>query len=387
MRFAAVHHGDMDFEDLWAGTPLNIIRGLRQMGHQVEIVDKLLPDPYPLSRRAKIAFYRYLRNKIYLPQRDPAIMRDVGRRVSERLHGLGRFDAVLCTFPPDAAYIETFAPVFVIHDATWSQLQTFYPGYERNCRETVEDGILLDKLAYSRCSHAFLSSRWAIDSVIHDCGVPADKITLARFGPNVKQPPLHDMIPAFVARRGKGAMRLLFLGAPWERKGGDIAIAVAREIEARGVPVELHVVGCTPPAGMPPFVKEHGRLYKGNPEEAALLTELFESSDFMILPTRADATPIVFCEAAAFGLPVMTTDVGGVADTVWSPWAIALPPSASPGEFADWAVPIYQDRARYVEVTTASRTAYEQTLNWTAYGQTLLDRLARLEPNWREETS
>ena len=73
-------------------------------------------------------------------------------------------------------------------------------------------------------------------------------------------------------------------------------------------------MGCAPPSTVPEYVRSIGFLSKKDPGQARLLAEQFVDADFLILPVRADCTPIVISEAAANGLPVATTAVGGVAE-------------------------------------------------------------------------
>ena len=117
---------------------------------------------------------------------------------------------------------------------------------------------------------------------------------------------------------------------------------VATEIERMGIAVELHVARCEPKGTIPSFVRSHGPL----PDIAARGTknwELFESSDFFIMPSRADAFGIVFGESAAFGLPVMAADAGGVREAARGEWSLVpapeqTPPSMQSGRFSFSAI-------------------------------------------------
>ncbi|GAC1568569.1 MAG: hypothetical protein NVS3B14_18240 [Ktedonobacteraceae bacterium] len=95
-------------------------------------------------------------------------------------------------------------------------------------------------------------------------------------------------------------------------------------------------------------------------------------SDFLLLPTRGDCTPIVFCEANAFGVPVITTSTGGVPGVIKDGEnGFMLPLSARGAEYAEVIAKIYQDDQRYSELVKSSRAAFDDRLNWDAWGTTM----------------
>ncbi len=374
MRFAFVHNGDPLSEGLWSGIPLNIIRTLRGMGHEVVVIGNL-PPHIPLFARVKTQFYKRIRGKMYLLNRDPAVFAARAKSANRRLKEAGRFDAVLIAYPPDAAYLETKIPILIVHDAAWTQIVDFYPGAERErmAPETLRGGIDLDKTALARCSHAIYCSQWAASSVIRDYGISSSKITVVPLGSGIDKPPTRQQVADYLKNRLKVPMKLFFLGREWHRKGGDIAIAVGEEIERLGTAIELHVAGCVPPPPLPRWVRLHGPMRKDVPAEAAVLRELFETSDYLILPTRADAFGMVFGESAAFGTPVIASDVGGVREAACGEWALTLPLNTPPHVMAEWAISLYRDRAAYERLAWLARESYETHLNWPAFCRKLVE--------------
>jgi glycosyltransferase involved in cell wall biosynthesis len=373
MRFAYLHHIEPITENIWSGTPINIVRTLREQGHEVVSISGFKPRR-PLIGLAKTAFYRYLLNKKYLMNKDPRVIKIRAKDLNRRLREIEKVDAVLCSFPSNAAYLDTQYSVVLIHDMTWTQLLDYYPGAERKtlAEETVRGGIILEKLALQRCNHAIFCSQWAAASAIEEFVTPRHKVSVAPLGASIKNAPTRDDVISYLSRRGHGPMKLLFLGKQWFRKGGDIAVQVAAEIKRMGVEVELHIVGCNPEDSLPSFVRLHGSLHKDMDNQAEELRGLFETSDFFIMPSRAEAFGIVFAEAAAFGLPVMASDTGGAVDAVRGEWGIMLPPGASTTIFAEWAVKHFRNRMNYERLSWLARESYESKLNWTAFCQHLV---------------
>ena len=90
-------------------------------------------------------------------------------------------------------------------------------------------------------------------------------------------------------------------------------------LQLLGFPTVLNVVGCSPPnatAFTNPGLLIRPFLDMGQEADRKCLYELFSTADFFILPSRAECAAIAFCDANAFGLPVFTTDVGGISSFV-----------------------------------------------------------------------
>ena len=110
-----------------------------------------------------------------------------------------------------------------------------------------------------------------------------------------------------------GVTRAAEVELHWTEKGGPIAYQALQEVKRRGILAELVVCGCVPPeeCNDPDLVRE-GFLNKNIPADLVKFTEHLRTADLLILPTRFEAFGIVFCEAAAYGLPVLATRTGGV---------------------------------------------------------------------------
>ena len=55
----------------------------------------------------------------------------------------------------------------------------------------------------------------------------------------------------------------------------------------------------------------------------------------MLFPTRADCTPIALCEAAAYGIPVVAADVGGISSIVTPNTGRLMPATSTPEDYAE----------------------------------------------------
>lgn len=365
--------GGRDPNDLesWSGVPKHIVNGLRSQGHEVTTIGPL-PSLETAWPRLKGLYYRLVRQD-YVVIRDPAMVRARMLKANELLRMQPPADAVVVMHAADAAYLETEAPLILVHDATWQQLLDFYPRYRRDrlAPETIAGGREIDARALANCDGVIYSSSWPLRSVVADYGIDTGKIAVHPFGANIAHAPGKDELQRSIKDRGQGVCRLLLVGRDWVRKGGDSAVAVAQELHDRGLPVELQIVGCNPPDAVPDFVRRFGFLSKDNPAHAPQLRQLLLAADFFLLPTKADCTPIALNEAAAFGLPVATTAIAGIPDMVDESWGVALPPDAPAGDYAQWILSAYTDRSRYASMARAARERFDRLGNWDTFCRSL----------------
>lgn len=265
-------------------------------------------------------------------------------------------------------FLETRIPIIYLSDATFKLYQEHY---QLNLDpQEAEWASKQEFTAISKASKLVYSSNWAGNSAISDYQAPADKVEIVSFGANLDEPLSQEKA---LSKKQTSICRLLFVGKDWERKGGKIAFETLLSLRQRGIDAELTVVGCVPPAEIKhEKLKVIPYLNKNVPHERQQLDELFLKSNFFILPTRADCSPIVFCEANAFGLPVITTDVCGISSLITNGKnGYMLPLSASGDDYAKVIVENFSDPTRYENLLRSSREEYDTQLNWDTWAEKL----------------
>jgi len=251
-------------------------------------------------------------------------------------------------------------------DATFQQIQGYYDSWQNIALTNIQEGIELDSNAFLNAAHSIVASDWCRRSVISDYGINANKVSVAPLGANL------DNLPASAPhKKDDGLCRLLFLGVDWERKGGPIALETFRQLRRMGLNTHLHIVGCQPPAN----VRDEGItvipfLDKNKPGEQAQLVSILEQTHFLLLPTRAEAAGVVFCEAAAYGIPSITTDTGGVTTYVREGInGYALPYHEKGIAYAEKIYAVFENIDTYKALSESSRKLYEDELNWDQWGK------------------
>lgn len=355
----------------WSGLDFFIAQALQNQGATLDFVSDIRVKKLGRFYLNKI-FYK-LQHRTYMWDRDPIVASKFASVVSKHL--MPSTDVVFSPTPIPIAYLDTNKPKVFYHDATFSGLINFYEQFSNLSRKTIKDGNNLEQAALESCKFAIYSSDWAAKTAIENYNVDPAKIRVIPFGANIDSKRTLDDIKAILQLRSKQVCNLLFLGVNWERKGGDIALKVAKELDKRGVPVILHLAGLSSPPNtpLPDFVKNHGFISKTSDEGRKKIDHLLASSHFLILPSKADCTPVVYSEANSFGLPCITSNVGGIPTIIKDDVnGKMFSPTADINEYCDYIQATFLNQTLYTELALTSFAEFETRLNWDSTGKALM---------------
>jgi glycosyltransferase involved in cell wall biosynthesis len=166
--------------------------------------------------------------------------------------------------------------------------------------------------------------------------------------------------PATFARRNDGTFRMLLVGH-WLRDL-KLAFAVFESLLTDGLEIELTVV-----SPRLPIRKHHERLICRSGLTDEELREAYWAADVLFLPlTDATANNAVL-EAMACGLPVISTDVGGVHEALGNDAGI-LCPAGDAGAFARAVYRLALNMDDRTRMATAGRRRAE-ALDWSVIGR------------------
>ena len=372
MRVAFVCVGDPEDPHYWSGIPHYMLRHLVSENCEVDVIA-------PLSRSFR---YLYMGRKLVQKiggsrfdiERQPLALANYRNQIVRRL----KESAVDLVFSPSSipiAMLGGHIPVIYWTDAVWDIMVDYYEAFSNLTRTSVVNGHRQEQMAMDRSAFAVYSSDWAAEGARRNYRVEPSKIRVIPFGANMDVK--HDAaeLLTMVKRRSRDHCRLLFLGVEWKRKGGELAMETARLLNRAGLATTLTVTGCDPfgRSPKPAFVENLGYISKRTDAGRSKLEHLLSSSHFLILPTRAEAAGIVFCEASAFGLPCVTTDTGGLSSYVRDGVnGIRLTFEATAEDYAREIFRIFNDKHLYREMSLAGFNEYKTRLNWTTSVKSLV---------------
>ena len=270
---------------------------------------------------------------------------------------------------PELGYLNTELPIVYFGDATYKAYsETYEKEFKGSNKFSRWEGDHLERRSLKKSALIVLTSHWAANSAMHDYGVPADKIEVILLGANIDRVPGRELI---FNKEANKTLTLLFLAVDWERKGGAIAFAALEHLHKMGINARLVVCGVVPPPRfVHPCMEVIPFLNKNEPADYQRFATLLSSVHFLVVPTRADCSLLVCCEANAYGVPTISTDVGGVKDVVKDGVnGYCLPPEAGGVAYASKIAALFADKESYHQLVLSSRKRFEEELNWNSFGE------------------
>jgi glycosyltransferase involved in cell wall biosynthesis len=352
----------------WSGLGFYILKTLQDSGFQTERIGKL-SDRKSLFFKIKKLLYKQIVSKTYLWDREPAILVDYANQIEKLLSNI-HHDVVFSPSTVPISYLQTKKPIVFWTDATFAGMLDFYPEFSNLCAQTIKNGTVMEQLALSKCSLAIYSSSWAANTAIQNYDINPAKVKVVPFGANISCDRNLQDVNTLIENRSSDICKLLFLGVDWHRKGGEKALAVADSLNQQGIRTELHIAGCNPPVRLPSFAIHHGFISKKTEEGRKLLDKLMSESHFLILPSMAECYGLVFAEASAFGLPSLTTKIGGIPTVIkdgMNGQTFLLEEDHE--KYCEYIEGLMASKQEYKKLALSTFNEYSTRLNWSSAGK------------------
>jgi glycosyltransferase involved in cell wall biosynthesis len=365
MKIAFVSIADPLDKRAWSGSIFYLYQALEQAGHEMVPVGNL-KNPYRCLFKLIGGGVRRVTGKKFVGIAEPLLLKSYARQVQHRLKGID-YDVLLACHTPVLAELTVDKPMAFFADATFAVMNGYYESHTNFCLRDIKTMHYMEARALKRCSAAFYASEWAAESAVRDYGAATAKVHVVPFGANMECTRTKEDVGKHIQLKKRDHCNLLFIGYEWKRKGGDFAVQVARQMNQNGVATTLHVVGCDPECRIEPFMKIYGRIDRKTDEGKSLFDSLFESAHFLIVPSRVECYGVVFCEAASFGVPSISTRTGGIPTVVKEREnGVLVDLDSDPKTCAKKAQELFEDTDRYIELSLRTFARYKKTLCWEA---------------------
>jgi glycosyltransferase involved in cell wall biosynthesis len=212
---------------------------------------------------------------------------------------------------------------------------------------------LIRGLKYSlTCDGVIAVSRAARDAML-SAGVSGDRIEIIATG--VEIPRLPDPEEREAARKHWGLAPQDFaaghLGAFTAEKGQDVAAEAARLLEHRLPALRLILAGEGPLRASLPSAQN--LILPGHLDDPA---SLLAALDVFVMPSRSEAWGLAALEAMAFGLPVIASNTGGLAEMIDPGETGWLVPAGDAAALAEALIAAAADREKLAAKGTLARS-------------------------------
>ena len=338
----------------WSGTLFFMYQSLETSHHVTWIGGDLYQQ---------VASYHAQNEGSDIPYAPEDYSRVFGAILSERFQR-ECYDIIVCRDYFFLADLITEIPVIYLGDTTF-RLFNEYLGITD--AYTINRNERLECRAIEKATRIVYPSVWAKQSAVDHYDKEEKCVAIIEFGANLVVAPSIS----YPRKPSSGGCHLLFVGTNWHMKGGDKMLSIYYKLQEMGINTYVTVVGCHPPLSLSsdPHIQVYPRLDKAIEEDRVQLDHLFRESDFLIAPTLFDCFGIVNSEAAAYGIPTLTTNTGGVSQAVREGEnGFLFQPEASVEEWALRIAQLHTDSLAYGQISQQALATYRDRLNWERWG-------------------
>lgn len=378
-KVAYITTSDPNDKHSWSGTNHYIWKSLQSHFSQIDVLGPAEPK-FTVFVCKVIHAFSLLFGKRFDYRHSTLYAKACAKLFSKKLEGKN-YDLIIS--PAGVAYIgylKTKTPKVLVLDRTIAGTINYHNIFKKLWKFSEHQSINTDKVAMHNCELTVFSSQWAADIAIKEYKLPKEKTLVLPFGANLDILPSAEYIFSKKTVLQNKRCDLLLVGVYWENKGVDIAVNAVNELVKMGFDAKLTVCGCVPPTGFKnkriaiiPF------LNKNTEEGRKKLEALFLSHTFFILPTRFDCTPIVYCEASAYALPILSSNTGGVAGHITEGKnGFLIDYNDSGKAYAQKISDVLTEEGRYDLLCKTTRGEYDSRLNWEKWSAAFVEKVKDL---------
>ena len=257
----------------------------------------------------------------------------------------------------------TFVDFYI--DATNLQIFNNY-GYGSKIDEKFKlEVINRERAAYQAAGSIICMCQWAADSVIKDYGINSKKVHVVVGGANLDEEFLDNKNNLLCPKQPSDAVPLFigFLGKDWQRKGGEFAFEVVKNLNSCGIWSVLRVIGTRKKdISNSRFIEYLGYIDKK--KELNKFVKELNSWHFCSLFSEQEASPRSNMESIRLGVPIISHNIGGISSTlIDNSYSKLFKPFPTVEEVTDWIISEIRPYKKYCQKRLLS-TQVSNTTTW-----------------------
>jgi len=286
--------------------------------------------------------------------------RQVNRAIKNIEH-----DLVVSMYSAPLVLSQLKKPLLYFCDSTvkWLEKQ-----WQHHAKFTYFSMGLWERHVINKSEHIISFSESNADVLDNEYDVPRERLDFFAIPASIP----HEKVPKSIeVEKSLIPVKLLLVGRDRYRKGVDIAQEIVRELNAQGVKANLRIVGLDGEDSQ--YVSFLGFYNKTIPEDLDAYLDNYRWAHFLVHPARFEAAGIVPSEAAAFGVPTLTNNTGGLATTVKDDVSGLVLPKDSPAEmYVSKILKFINNPDKYQSLARSTKDRYQRELHWEAVGKKII---------------
>lgn len=322
MKVAIISYWDTNDVNSWSGIPYFLSRALSNVITNSVVIN--VPN-----EKTKEISTNGIANSV-------SILSEIGKNLSVEISRI-QPDAIICIGSAMVPFLETRIPIFPWVDASFFGLKRIdFSSFATNFPFEYD----MDQKIILKSCRIFFAADWLKNQTEIYYPSAKGKISVIPFGANIEVNNQQD-VARLITNRESSPCQLLFIGKDWKRKGLLKAYQLKRNLQKKGLKVNLHVVGNK--INLKEFktslcnfysldylelryllnkynhdrdVINYGFLDKSDNNHVRVIQSLLTNSHFLVHPAEFECYGIVMAEANAYGLPIITTNHFGPATIV-----------------------------------------------------------------------
>jgi glycosyltransferase involved in cell wall biosynthesis len=239
-----------------------------------------------------------------------------------------------------------------------------YPG-KRQTPIASAEWVGLERSMYQKPLLNFTMSAHVSRSLVEQYGCLPTRVECVYAGANVGRADPGNLGLGRFAQKN-----ILFVGIDWHRKGGVVLLEALREVRRTHPTAQLTIVGC------PPNVSEAGCRVVGRVKPGEL-AKFYQTASVFCLPTLVEPFGIVFLEAFAHGLPIVTTNIGAMPDFVDQGRSGYMVECNDAGQLANRLNELLGDSAKCAAFGARGQALVDDRYTWLATAERLAAHIKR----------